>query len=127
MGDKRQLAQILRSELTFLEQGAYRRSERYPWRPNFVFEDSSTCINFFYHGHTEPRPCEECPLIEFVPQDHRYARFPCRHINLTERGETVNSFYEYGTQEELEAALGHWLRRTIQQLEAEESTHVQAA
>ena len=54
-------------------------------------------------------------------------RFPCRHIDLTEGGETVNSFYEYGTEDELEVALGTWLRQKIQELEAEDRVHVQAA
>lgn len=126
MQDRHKLAQILKSELNFLEQGGYRRRPRYPWRPNFVFEDSPTCINFF-HGHMEQRPCGECPLIEFVPQDRRNTRFPCRHIDLTEGGETVNSFYEYGTEEELESALSTWLKQTIRELESEESAHVQAA
>jgi hypothetical protein len=29
----------------------------------------------------------------------------------------VHSFYEYGTEEELEAALGDWLRKRIRELE----------
>ena len=32
----------------------------------------------------------------------------------------MNSFYEWGTEEELEKAVGEWLKRTIQQLESEE-------
>lgn len=126
MQDRHKLAQILKSELTFLEQGGYRRRARYPWRPNFVFEDSPTCINF-QHDLVERRPCGECPLIDLVPHDRRNTRFPCRHIDLTESGETVNSFYEHGTDEELEKALGHWLKQTIRELEADESARVQAA
>jgi hypothetical protein len=117
MRDSNRLLAILRAELAFLEQGGYRRGPRYPWRPNFVFEDSPTCINF---KETETRqPCTECPLIDFVPAGVREKPYPCRHIQLTERGETVNSFYEWGTEEELEAALGGWLKKTIQQLEDE--------
>lgn len=126
MQDRQKLAQILKSELTFLEQGGYRRRPRYPWRPSFVFEDSPTCINF-YHGYAERQPCGECPLIEFVPLDRRNTRFPCRHIDLTERGETVNSFYEYGTEDELETALCNWLKQTIRGLEAEDNARTQAA
>jgi hypothetical protein len=126
MQDKHKLAQILKSELSFLEQGGYRRRPRYPWRPNFIFEDSPTCINF-YQGHAERRPCGRCPLIDFVPPERRGTQFPCRHIDLTSYGETVNSFYEYGTEEELEAALGNWLRQTIRELEAEDKSRFQAA
>ncbi|MGB7846563.1 MAG: hypothetical protein WBL63_13175 [Candidatus Acidiferrum sp.] len=55
--------------------------------------------------------------MEFVPKDRRESHFPCRHIQLTERGETVNSFYEWGTEEELETALREWLRQAIRELE----------
>lgn len=126
MQDRQKLAQILKSELTFLEQGGYRRGPRYPWRPNFIFEDSPTCINFHRDG-AERQPCAACPLINFVPEERRNARFPCRHIDLTEKGDTVHSFYEYGTEEELETALGDWLKKTIRELEAEESASVQTA
>lgn len=118
MQDRQRLLAILRAELAFLEQGGYRRRPRYPWRPNFVFEDSPTCLNF--DDKRERQPCGECPLIEFVPEERRETRFPCRHIRLTERGDTVNSYYEWGTDEELETALGGWLRRTIQELETGE-------
>lgn len=126
MQDRQTLAQILKSELTFLEQGGYHRGPRYPWRPNFIFEDSPTCINF-RRGGAERQPCAACPLIDLVPSERRDARFPCRHIDLTEKGETVQSFYECGTEEELEAALAEWLRKTIRELEAEDSAKVQAA
>jgi len=125
MQDRHRLVAVLRAELAFLEQGGYRRGPRYPWRPNFVFEDSPTCINF--QDKEEKQPCTECPLIDLVPQERRETRFPCRHIHLTERGETVNTFYEWGTEEELELALRGWLKRTIQDLEAEEEAHSQTA
>jgi hypothetical protein len=125
MKDRQKLVQILRSELSFLDQGGYRLRPRFPWRPNFVFEDSPTCINFAGCG---PRhPCTQCPLIQFVPQDRRDDHTPCRHINLTERGETVKSFYEWGTEDELETALRGWLGRTIHQLESEPKARAHAA
>jgi hypothetical protein len=46
---------------------------------------------------------------------------------LTSRGETVNSFYECGTEEELETALGEWLRRTIREMETGEKAEAQGA
>ena len=125
MEKRQKLAAILRAELAFLEQGGYRGGPRYPWRPNFVFEDSPTCINF--HVKEERQPCERCPLIDFVPEERREMHFPCRHIPLTERGETVNSFYEWGTEEELESALKEWLKRSIGELETEEKSFTQKA
>ena len=126
MADRRKLIRVLKSELTFLEQGGYRARARYPWRPAFVFEDSPTCINYFDHEHAERRPCEECPLMEFVPADRRTRPFPCRHIDLTESGETVNSFYQCGTEQELEAALGEWFRKRIRELEGQDLARGQA-
>ncbi len=125
MLDKDRLVTILKAELTFLEKGGYRRGPRYPWRPNFVFEDSPTCIN--YQDKEERQPCTECPLIGFVPAERRETRFPCRHIFLTERGETVNTFYEWGTEEELETALQGWLERTIQELDSGDVVRSQTA
>ena len=120
MVEGRKLLEVLKAELAFLEEGGYRARPPYPWRPNFVFEDSPTCINF--KNPDERRPCTECPLIDFVPEDRREARYPCRHILLTTRGETVNSFYEWGTEEELEATLWEWLRQAIRELEMGEKS-----
>ena len=125
MAGKQSLVHILKAELNFLEQGGYRPGPRYPWRPKFVFEDSPTCINF--QNNEDRRPCGECPLMDFVPADRKNTPFPCRHIQLTARGETVNSFYEWGTDQELEGALREWLWRTIRELETGEKAEVQAA
>jgi hypothetical protein len=117
MQDTRELLQVLKAELAFLERGGYHGGPRYLWRPNFVFEDSPTCINF--KTHTHPAPCSECLLMAFVLEERQSTRFPCRHIPLTKLGETVSTFYEGGTQQELETALRAWLVQTIQSLEQE--------
>jgi hypothetical protein len=46
---------------------------------------------------------------------------------LTSQGECVNSFYEWGTQEELEIALKAWLQRTIQAIENRNKSKSQSA
>jgi hypothetical protein len=125
MRGRRSVLQILRAELAFLEMGGYRRGPRYPFRPNFIFEDSPTCINFL--ARDQQRPCTECPLIHFVPDAYRIDKFPCRHIPLTSRGETVHSFYEWGTEEELENAVREWLLETIKELEGGKKAEIQAA
>jgi hypothetical protein len=56
-------------------------------------------------------------LIGFVPKECRYEAVPCRHILLNEIGETVDSLYRTGTNEEIEQALQSWLLKTIRQLE----------
>lgn len=126
MQDRQKLLETLKAELTFLEQGGYRRGPRYPWRPTFIFEDSPTCIKHA-QGDTERKSCEVCPLIDLVPTDRRSRAFPCRHIDLTASGDTVHSFYEYGTADELETALGDWLRKTIRELDTENQSNGHAA
>jgi hypothetical protein len=115
-GDERDILDVLKFELEFLEKGGYGKSPREPWRPRFIFEDSPTCMNF--DQKENPAPCGECLLMQFVPQDRRHLKIPCRHIPLNAEGETVQSFYQWGTQHEVEEALAGWLRERIRQLEA---------
>lgn len=114
--DDRDLLDILKFELQFLEKGGYGRSPREPWKPTLVFEDSPTCMN--YDAKENPTPCDECLLMQLVPPESRGEKLPCRHIPLTPDGETVDYFYRWGSQQELEEALKNWLRATIQQIEA---------
>ena len=115
--DNRVLVELLKSELAFLESGGYRQSLRAPWRPQFIFEDSPTCIN--YARKEGFLPCSECPLMQFVPPDCQEEAIPCRHIPLHPDGYTIDTYYRIGTQEELEAAVSSWLRETICRLEQE--------
>ena len=118
MKDGQELTELLRAELKFVEGGGYRRRPRFPFRPNFIFEDSPTCFGVRRENDETGAPvCQQCPLMAFVPEDSREKHFPCRHIDLTGEGGTVNSFYEYGTEEELETALTGWLKRKIEELE----------
>src|SRR5213083_954784 len=82
----------LKFELRFLEDGGYGRSPRTPWRPQFIFEDSPSCLNF--NDPARPHPCNE-------------------------KAQTVDYFYRCGTQPELEEALAGWLRREIKRLEGQ--------
>lgn len=125
MSDKRDVLQVLLAELAFLESGGYRNRPRYPWRPNFIFEDSPTCLDF--HDPEHAKPCSECLLMQFVPQDRRAMRSPCRHIRLTKQGETVNSLYEWSTEKEMETALRGWLLQTISALEQEAQARAKSA
>ncbi len=118
MAGNGQLVEVLKRELEFLEQGGYRAEAGKRWRPQFIFEDSPSCVN--YDVDREHRvPCSECPLISLVPPEDRKRKFPCRYIPLTEKGETIDYFYRSGTREELETALSAWLKKTIQWLERE--------
>lgn len=115
--DKRDLQDVLRAELRFLEKGGYRHTARADWRPQFIFQDSPTCLNF---DPTQPsKPCSDCILMQLTPEDCRDKKIPCRYIPLSENGETIDSFYRAGTEEELEAAVAQWLKNTITRLERE--------
>jgi hypothetical protein len=116
--DNRNLLEVLKFELEFLEQGGYGRLPREAWRPRFIFEDSPTCMNF---NSKDREPCSECLLMQFVPENARTEQTPCIHIPLSPAGETIASLYQTGTQQEVEEALGAWLRTTIRRLEAQEA------
>jgi hypothetical protein len=123
--DKRDLLDVLKTELEFLTKGGYRHTARTAWRPQFMFQDSPTCLNF--DSTRQPRPCGDCVLVQLVPADLRKARIPCRFITLNEQGETIDSFYRTGTQEELEAATARWLKTTIARLEGEKAESLKAS
>jgi len=117
--DKRDILDVLKFELGFLEDGGYGRSPRTPWRAPAIFEDSPICPNFCDPAHTQP--CESCLLAQFVPQGQRKENIPCRFIALTE-GQTVEDLYRTGSQAEMEEALARWLRAQIARIEQERSS-----
>jgi hypothetical protein len=43
--DKRDLLEVLKAELEFLQMGGYRHASRVGWRPEFMFQDSPTGLN----------------------------------------------------------------------------------
>jgi hypothetical protein len=115
--DDRDILEVLKFELRFLESGGYGRSVRTPWRETSLFQDSITCINFGDPERT--RPCDECLLMDYVPLDKQSTSVPCHHIPLTERGETIEFIEQGKSREEVEEALKNWLRRIIHQIEVE--------
>ncbi len=117
--DVRDLLEVLKFELSFLEQGGYGRLPREAWRARLIFEDSPTCLNF---NSRDRQPCCECALMPLVPEKARDARTPCDYIPLNATGDTLDSLYRTGTQREIEEAVGAWLRATIQKLEEEKAS-----
>jgi hypothetical protein len=114
--DERDLLEVLKFELEFLEKGGYGRSPREPWRPRYIFEDSPTCMN--YDCKESPEPCSSCVLTQLVPPELRDEKIPCRHIPLNALGENLDSLYRYDDQPEIEQTMESWLRATISKLEA---------
>jgi hypothetical protein len=115
--DERDLLDVLKSELNFLEKGGYGRSVKTPWRPQFIFEDSPTCMN--YDSKENKAPCSDCALMQLVPPEGWTQPIPCRHITFNAEGETLQTLYAHDEQFETEQVVGTWLRETIAKLEAE--------
>ena len=113
--DNRDILEVLKFELSFLEQGGYGRSVRTPWKPTSIFQDSLSCINF--NDPERPHPCTACILHDLVTAQYRDEEIPCHHIPLNEVGETVDTMERQYTQPELEEAVREWLRRTIRRIE----------
>lgn len=111
------MLQLLKTELDFVERGGYRRSERSPWRPPYVFEESPSCPN--YSDRSRPHQCADCWLMEFVTPDLRAEQVPCRFVRLTPDGVTIDSLYRYGSIDETEETLSSWLRQRIRETEEE--------
>jgi len=125
--DKRDILEVLKFELNFLEQGGYGRSVRTPWKPTSIFLDSPSCINF--NDASRPHPCNECLLTDFVPANGQEEPVPCHHIPLNSQGETVYTMERQRVQIEMEEAVKAWLRQTIQRIEQERAAkaHTRAA
>jgi hypothetical protein len=119
--DDRDLLEVLRFELLFLQRGGYGRlrSQGASWRAPLIFEDSPICMN--YRAREDRAPCSECLLMQFVPAERQSERIPCRHVPLDGSGQTLDGLYACGTQQEIEEALETWLKTTIHHLEQERS------
>src|SRR5579872_2487427 len=115
--DQRDILELLKFELSFVQDGGYGRSPRAPWRAPAVFEDSPICPNFC--DPARPHPCGSCLLEQFAPESHRTQAAPCRFIQHTKEGQSVEDFYRTGTQAEMEEALAGWLRAQIDRIELE--------
>ena len=113
--DERNLLDVLKSELNFLEKGGYGRSPREPWRPELIFEDSPTCMN--YDCKNDPAPCSVCVLMQLVPPEIRSGKIPCRQIPLNTGEETLDSLYRWSDQHDIEDTLRTWLVATIAEIE----------
>jgi hypothetical protein len=114
---ERGLLDVLKSELSFLERGGYRRSVSKPWRAPLIFEDSPTCGAYYREKNSQP--CEACILLQFVPQELRHGKLACRHIPLNTGGDTLDLLYRFAYEPEIETAVHAWLVSNIQRLEVE--------
>ncbi|MDX6445640.1 MAG: hypothetical protein QOH71_2714 [Blastocatellia bacterium] len=114
--DERDILELLKTELGFIEKGGYGRSPRTPRKATSPFRDSLTCVN--YALPEKAHPCAECHLIDFVPPDKRREELPCHAIPLNAAGDTVESLEFKDNQPKLEGALKEWMRATIKAIES---------
>jgi hypothetical protein len=113
--DERDILELLQEELAFIEQGGYGRSVRTPWLPKSAFQDSLICINYADPNHTQP--CDVCPLMAFVSDEHRGEEVPCHYVPLNAAGETIEDLEAQDNQAKLEATLKTWMRAKIKEIE----------
>jgi hypothetical protein len=117
--DDRDILEVLKAELSFLENNGYARSARMPWQAKSAFQDSLTCINY---GHPyRAHPCNECHLLEFVNPENQGKSIPCHFIPLNEKGDTIDSLELEENERKLEQSLKDWLKVIIHGLEEDRS------
>ena len=85
--DDRDILEVLKEKLDFIEKGGYGRSVRTPWKPKSVFQDSLTCINYGYPYRAHP--CNQCHLLDFVSLNIRVKISPATIFRWNEAGETI--------------------------------------
>ncbi len=113
--DDREILDLLKDELGFIEKGGYGRSVRTPSKSTSAFQDSLTCLNYGYPYRAHP--CNECHLIDFVSPEHRTEEIPCHHIPLNEKGETIEDLELEDNEAKLERQMMLWLRTKISEIE----------
>src|SRR6266496_506361 len=114
--DDRDILELLKDELDFIEKGGYGRSTRMPWQPKSAFQDSLTCINYGYPYRAHP--CNECHLIDFVEPENRTKEIPCHFIPLNEDGETIDDLEVADNQAKMEREVKKWIHARIKEIEA---------
>ena len=115
--DERDILELLKDELDFIEKGGYGRSVRTPRQSKSTFQDSLSCINYGYPYRAHP--CAECHLLDFVNPEHRTEEVPCHYIPLNNDGDTIQDLEQHDNQAKLEREVGDWLRAKIKQIDEE--------
>ena len=113
--DDRNILELLRDELDFIEKGGYGRSVRTPWQRKSTFQDSLFCLNYGYPDRAHP--CDECHLLDFVSPEHRTEKVPCHFIPLNTDGYTIEDLELQDNQAKLEREVSEWLRAQIREIE----------
>lgn len=113
--DDRDILELLKEELDFIEKGGYGRSVRTPSLSKSTFQDSLSCLN--YGNQYRAHPCSECHLIDFVSPENRTQNVPCHSIPLNSDGDTIEDLELRDNQGKLEREVTNWLRAKIKEIE----------
>lgn len=71
---RRDLLEVLKAELEFLNTGGYARVPGSSWRPAYIFEDSPACMNHDYEVNPDLAP--QSPVMLIIPVcDFRHSLF----------------------------------------------------
>jgi hypothetical protein len=120
--DDRDILEVLREELDFIEKGGYGRSVRTPWLPKSIFQDSRSCLNYGYPYRAHP--CSECHLLEFVPPESRSQMVPCHFIPLDNAGDTIEEMESEGLEYRTQNLVRNWLRTQINRIGAQRGPRI---
>lgn len=109
--DVRDVLEVLRYQLNFLEQGGLETLG--PGASPLL--DTTTCLNFGLPLRSHA--CHECLLYDFVPQAARLNDIPCHSIPVNAQGETIAALMRLGDPRRLRDELSNWIRIKIRELE----------
>jgi hypothetical protein len=118
-GERQKLEQVLdmlRLEESVVAAKGLRAGPRIGKRYFEPFKDSMTCLNF---SRESLEPCDECWLMEFVPEDYHDKALACHQIPMNHAGETIVSLKTRGDIARLEQTVLSWIRNRIAELERE--------
>src|ERR1700675_3958954 len=91
--------ECLQRELQFLDLGGYEHHPWSPWPTPRIFQDSPSCPRT--GDPAWPHSCNECCLARFVaPGLLQEVHTPCRWIDLTGNGMTVEFLQFWGTPQD---------------------------
>ena len=112
--DRRDVIQVLETELEFLNTNGYDGPNRHPWGVPLIFEESPTCPNANHAAISVA--CSDCVLTRFVPVQRLSEKVPCRHILLNHAGATVDTLYRESTLKNAKVILRKWLTKAVRKL-----------